>query len=58
VSPTALKSGFEGLRIVLALMIFATFNAILHFATSKTLLGGNVLSGKGNLTWEVRLQRE
>jgi hypothetical protein len=39
-------------------MIFATFNAILHFATPKTLLGGNVLSGKGNLTWEVRLQRE
>jgi hypothetical protein len=39
-------------------MISATFNEILYFATSSSLLGGNDLSGKGNLAWEVRLQRE
>jgi hypothetical protein len=52
---------FSGSQVTLnafVLMISATFNDILFFATSGSLLGGNFLSGKGNLAWEVRLQRE
>jgi hypothetical protein len=48
----------SGARNIFVLMISATFNDILYFATSGSLFAGNILSGKGNLAWEVRLQRE
>ena len=57
-SERAQEFGFRiGLAIVVMLMIFATFNDILHSRHFLTVADGQLFEGKGKLGGDFRLQR-